>query len=256
MWQVASETVTAVKKEATLGDLLTALESQSTCLSNVQSAAQRYQKEWESDPLGKLAATKLASPEFESWVSGIGEKITERIMQKGHEQQEQLKKLQTRGDALLFKIPNFATATEEEYRKAMAMLHEAFGSSGSHLRKASQEVLKAQEVLQKVRSSSATGVGAASGLAENLTQWHSMAMNAQGLGNCLVTHLTIYAMVTVLRAPVMGNNSDSGKKLAKNLQDLLRTLLEKDLCVTPEHSKLPMESAKKLCQECSEAVAS
>ena len=66
----------------------------------------------------------------------------------------------------------------------------------------------------------------------------------------------MFACVTLLRSPVVGAKSDAGKKLARNLQDLLRTLLEKDMPATPEHDQLPRDHVLKLCKDSEDAALS
>ena len=250
--QVATTTVRASKKEAPLYDVLVAAEAQNSCLQASKAAASKA-KAGNETSTERFDATKLGSSEFQNWLSQLGAKLAERIFQKASAAREGLRKVEAKGKQLLQKMPAFVLSEEAEYRKSMAELHNAFAATGAELRGNCKELRRAHDVLKTLASQAPPDNGVLA-TQDAPQEWLTVAESSQKLGQCLVTHLTLYAMVTLLRSPTMGSKSEAGKKLAKNLQDLLRTFLEKDFLVTPLHSQLPPDSAEKLCKDCREAA--
>ena len=150
---------------------------------------------------------------------------------------------------LLKSLPVFALNREAEYREVLSAKHRSLAAEGSQLRHFAKQAKQAQKALEVTSSALASSQPEAPS-----TDWSTVAQQTEALGQCLVTHLTVFAAVTLLRSPVIGAKSDAGKKLARNLQDLLRTLLEKDMLATPDHEQLPRENVLKLCKDCEDAV--
>ena len=247
--QAASLIASATKKGAELQDFRDAADALIKCIESANEAAVKLQNDPKADPEGKFEATKLGSPEFLAWLVQLGKKLLDSISKKAEQQNGEMVKLVSKAEHLLSKLPVFSLAHEDEYRKIMGTLHSTFASHGAHIRKCGKEMQEVSCSFKKLQS--ASGLDPSNDAAG---QWAVAGKKAQGHGQCLVTHLTVYAMITLLRSPVIGSKSDSGKKLAKNLQDLIRTFLEKDFIATPVHAQLPLDSALKLCKSCEEAA--
>ena len=83
---------------------------------------------------------------------------------------------------------------------------------------------------------------------------NEVADRASTVAQLLVTHVTFFAALTIVRSPHLGGKSEQGKVAARQLQSVALTLLQNELPKTPLHDQLPDDALRSLFVEMANAV--
>ena len=164
-----------------------------------------------------LTATLLVSDEAHAWLDQALKFAAVQLSKLCNDFVTSLDQADAAASSLALKVPNFKD--EASFRELLGKLSSQMAQQGKTLAKHASELRAAALELPEALS--------------EREDFLAQAKTSAGLARLLTVFVTLFACVTVLRSPSMGTKTDAGKKVAKNLESLLYTLLAEDLRPAP-----------------------
>ena len=225
--QVSEKLYIKMKQNATLEEVREFLGIVFECWGASGRAGQQ--------PCEKLEATGLAAPETISWLKGLCETETPRLVslvdaavtKQTSELQKQLQEVAA--------APSLKD--EREYRDFLTARSSAWARSVSAML---GEHATLESTLTLLRSM-LEKVGAELMERARLEAWEAHARKWHGVAQTLGSHVTWFACLTLFRSPLVGGASSEAKKTTQKLQAVLETWLRSNWPKAPPSRSFPRE---------------
>ncbi|CAJ1360020.1 unnamed protein product, partial [Effrenium voratum] len=198
----------------------------------------------------KVAATQLSAAGAVKWALKLQSSAGKSVRLEAESRALALRSLLEGSERLLGKVP--ACSQEQDYRHALGKLSQQMAGESVKLKaKAmSSELLSALTACQ----AAAKGKGDPSLAEPVILEGRPAGEVADRVAQLLVTHVTFFAALTIVRGPHLGGKSEQGKVAARQLQSVALTLLQNELPKTPLHDQLPDDALRSLFVEMANAV--
>ncbi|CAE7359426.1 unnamed protein product [Symbiodinium necroappetens] len=228
-FEVGKACSNCTKKNLTLMEHVAILQS----LQDLRDAMEEEKK----SKCEKLKATQLVSEEAFVWVDRAVGLMAIKVNSLCNDHAGCLDTAIRAASGLALKIPEFKQ--EGHYRETIGKLSQKMASDAKKLSLMASEFRSASLSLPPCAERDG---------------YLQKAKIAAGVSQLLTTHVTLFACVTMLRNPALNTKSEAAKKAAKQLENLVFTLLSQDLRATPPCDALADTALVNLWDEARDAV--